>query len=84
MNDKAASSAFFTENLLVARSEKGRRLAVWNVRLNAHTLGAPTEARVMTSVGELRDTLSGPMGIALPADERLGAALQKIVDRGPD
>jgi N-hydroxyarylamine O-acetyltransferase len=84
LNDKADSAAFFTDNLLVARSDKGRRLALWNVRLNTHTIGAPSEARLLGSVAELREALSGPMGIALPADERLDAALQKIVDRGPD
>jgi len=84
LNDKSGSSAFFTDNLLAARSEKGRRLALWNLRLNTHTTGAPSETRMLTSVAELREALSGPMGIALPADERLDAALQKIVDRGPE
>ena len=83
LNDKADSSVFFTDNLLVARSEKGKRLALWNVRLNTHTVGAASEARLLTSVAELREALTGPMGIALPTDERLDAALQKIVDRGP-
>jgi N-hydroxyarylamine O-acetyltransferase len=84
MNDKADSSSFFTENLLVARSEKGRRLALWNVRLNTHTVGAPSEARLLGSVAELREVLTGPMGLNLPADERLDAALEKIVARGAD
>ena len=84
LNDKSDSSAFFTENLLAARSEKGRRLALWNVRLNTHTPGEPSEGRLLGSVAELREVLSGPMGLNLPADERLDAALQKIVDRGPD
>lgn len=84
LNSKAASSSFFTDNLLVARSEKGRRLALWNVRLNTHTIGAPSEARLLTSVAELREVLSGPMGITLPPDERLDQALQRILDRGPD
>lgn len=84
LNDKADSDIFFTDNLLAARSEKGRRLAIWNLRLNTHTTGAPSEARPMATVAELREALSGPMGIALPADERLDAALQKIVESGPD
>lgn len=84
MNDKADSSAIFTDNLLAARSEKGKRLALWNMQLNTHTTGAPSEARLLGTVAELREALSGPLGIALPADERLDLALQKIVDRGPD
>ncbi len=83
LNSKSASSGFFTDNLLVARSEKGRRLAIWNTRFNTHTMGGPSEARELGSVAELREALSGPMGITLPADERLDAALQTIVDRGP-
>jgi N-hydroxyarylamine O-acetyltransferase len=81
LNDKADSSAFFTENLLVARSEKDKRLALWNLELKTHTIGAPSETRRLTSVAELRETLSGPMGITLPADERLDAALHRLVDR---
>jgi N-hydroxyarylamine O-acetyltransferase len=84
LNDKADSSAFFTGNLLAARSEKGKRLALWNVRLNTHTVGAESEGRLLGSVAELREALSGPMGIPLPTDERLEAALQRIVDRGPE
>jgi N-hydroxyarylamine O-acetyltransferase len=37
---------------------------------------------LLTSTAELREVLSGPFGIALPNDERLEAALQKIVDGG--
>jgi len=84
LNDKAASAPFFTENLLVARSEKGRRLALWNVRLNTHVVGGPSEGRLLGSVEELREALSGPMGLSLPAGDRLDAALQRIVERGPD
>lgn len=82
LNSKAASSSFFTENLLVARSEKGRRLALWNLKLNTHTVGQPSEARLLTSVAELREVLAGPFGIQLPNDERLDPALQKLVDAG--
>lgn len=82
LNDIADSSAFFTTELLAARIEKTRRLALSNGRLNIHTAGQPSEARLLGSVAELREVLTGTMGIALPADERLDAALQKIVDRG--
>ena len=82
LNDIADSSVFFTTELLAARIEKTRRLALGNTRLNIHTPGQPSEARLLGSVAELREVLTGTMGIALPADERLDAALQKIVDRG--
>jgi N-hydroxyarylamine O-acetyltransferase len=82
LNDIADSSEFFTTELLAARIEKTRRLALGNTRLNIHTPGQPSESRQLTSVAELREVLSGTMGIALPTDERLEAALQKIIDRG--
>ena len=82
LNDIADTSEFFTTELLAARIDKTRRLALGNTRLNIHTPGQPSESRTLASVAELRDILSGTMGIALPADERLDAALQKIVERG--
>ncbi len=82
LNDIADSSEFFTTELLAARIEKTRRLALGNTRLNTHVPGQPSESRTLASVAELREVLSGTMGIALPADERLDAALQTIVDRG--
>jgi N-hydroxyarylamine O-acetyltransferase len=82
LNDIADSSEFFTTELLAARIERTRRLALGNTRLNIHTPGQPSEGRTLGSVAELREVLSGTMGIALPADERLDLALQKIVDRG--
>lgn len=82
LNDIADSSEFFTTQLLAARIEKTRRLAISNTRLNIHAPGRPSESRALGSVAELREVLSGTMGIALPSDERLDAALQKIVERG--
>lgn len=82
LNDIADSSEFFTTQLLAARIEKTRRLAISDTRLNIHAPGQPSESRALGSVAELREVLSGMMGIALPSDERLDAALQKIVERG--
>lgn len=82
LNDLADSSEFFTTELLAARLERTRRLALSNTRLNIHTLGQPSETRVLGSVAEMREVLSGTMGIALPTDERLDAALQRIIERG--
>lgn len=82
LNDIADSSEFFTTQLLAARIEKTRRLAISDTRLNIHAPGQPSGSRALGSVAELREVLSGTMGIALPSDERLDAALQKIVERG--
>lgn len=82
LNDLAASSPFFTENLLVARADKGRRLALFNLKLNTHIAGSPSQGRLLGSVAELKELLSGPFGIQLPNEERLDAALQRIIERG--
>ncbi len=84
LNDEADSSPFFTQNLLVARVEKARRVALFNRKLNIHTVGAPSEARLLNSVVELRELLTGTFGLQLPNDERLEPALHKIIDREPD
>lgn len=84
LSDKADSSSFFTENLLAARAEKGRRTALWNGRLNIHTAGGPSETRQLGTVAELREALTGTFGIALPTSERLEAALERIVSRGAE
>jgi len=82
MNEYVSSSPSFRDRLVAARAEKGRRLALGNLRFNTHVTGGDSEARLLTSTAELREVLSGPFGIALPNDERLEAALQKIVDGG--
>lgn len=82
MNEIVSSSPTFRDRLVAARAEKGRRLALGNLRFNTHVTGGDSEARMLTSTGELREVLSGPFGIALPNDERLETALQKIVDSG--
>ena len=84
LNEAAASSPFFTQNLLVARVEKTRRVALFNRKLNIHTIGAPSEGRLIGSVAELRELLAGTFGLQLPNDERLEPALLKIIEREPD
>ena len=71
-------SAFVTQ-LRVALSPAGKRLALWNNRLNVHVEGAESETRVLTSVAEIREVLSGTFGIQLPATELLDAKLQTFV-----
>lgn len=82
INETVSTRGPQVERLIAARAEKGRRLALGNLRFNTHVTGGDSEARMLTSVAELREVLSGPFGIALPNDERLDVALQKIVDGG--
>lgn len=82
LNEVVSTRGAQTEQLIASRAEKGRRLALGNLRFNTHVTGGESEARMLTSVAELREVLAGPFGIALPNDERLDAALQKIVDGG--
>ena len=81
MNEQVANSPDFRDNLKAARSERGRRLALANRRLNIHTVGGETETRMLESVAEIREVLAGPFGIALPNDERLETALQQMFAR---
>lgn len=78
MNEAAASSRFFVDNLLAARGEKTRRLALFNRRLNIRAVGEDGVERIAGSAAELREWLTGSFGLQLPADPRLDAALERI------
>lgn len=82
MNETVSSSPTFRDRLIAARAEKGRRLALGNVRFSTHVTGGESETRLLTSVAELREVLAGPFGIDLPGDERLDPALARIVAAG--
>ncbi|MDB5539727.1 MAG: arylamine N-acetyltransferase [Devosia sp.] len=84
VNESVSTRGLFVERLVAARAEKGRRLALDNLKFSTHLTGGPSETRMLTSVAELREVLSGPFGISLPHDERLDPALQRIVDGGLD
>ncbi|MDP1731669.1 MAG: arylamine N-acetyltransferase [Devosia sp.] len=85
INDLASSSPRFRDNLIAARTERGRRLALSNNRLSIHVPGGPSESRLLQSVAELREVLSGPFGISLPQTDRLDPALERVLARGaPD
>ncbi|MDC9822856.1 arylamine N-acetyltransferase [Devosia sp. ZB163] len=79
MNERASSSPTFRDGLIASRAEKGRRLVLGNLRFVIHVTGGESEARMLTSVAELREVLSGPLGIHLPAADRLDPALDRIV-----
>ena len=79
MNDRAMRS--FRDDLRVARTERGRRIGLRNTRLNIHENGETT-TRILGSVLELREVLTGTFGIALPETDRLDPALEKALRRG--
>lgn len=82
INDMTSSGPTFSGNLIVARAEKGRRLALRNDRFTLYPLGAEAETRTLGSVAELREVLAGPFGIALPQSDKLDPALEKALLQG--
>jgi N-hydroxyarylamine O-acetyltransferase len=82
MNDMTSSSPRFRDNLIAARSEKGRRFTLSNTVLHTHVTGAESDRRVLGTVTEIRDVLAGIFGIMLPQGERLDPALERIVTQG--
>lgn len=81
MNDLTSADSTFSAHLNVARIEKGRKLALRDTAFRLYPLDGPAESRELTSLAELRETLAGPFGIALPAGERLDQVLQAILDQ---
>lgn len=70
--------SFFVNNLTVAKSEKGRRLGLVNNAFSIHPTGEPSEKRVLTSVAEIKEILTGTFGINLPPAEKLDPVLERI------
>jgi N-hydroxyarylamine O-acetyltransferase len=71
-------SRFRTE-LRAALSPAGKRLALRNNRLSIHTAGEPSEVRMLNTVADLREALSGLFGIQLPSAELLDPRLEVIL-----
>ena len=69
----------FTRELRVALSPSGKRLALRNNRFTTHAAGEPYESRLLTSLAEMREVLSGPFGIQLPSAELLDPKLEAIL-----
>lgn len=69
----------FTRELRVALSPSGRRLALRNTRFTTHVEGEPSESRLLTSLAEMREVLSGSFGIQLPSAELLDPKLEAIL-----
>ncbi len=73
------ASKFFRENLVVVQPEKGRRLSLLNNRLTTRTLDGDTETRMLGSVDEIKEVLTGTFAISLPPAEQLDPVLERIV-----
>ena len=68
----------FTQELRVARSPSGRRLALQNNRFTIHAQGQEPEPRLLLSVAELRQVLGEDFAISLPEGEALDTKLAEI------
>lgn len=51
----------FPRELRAALSPSGKRLTLRSNRLNTHVAGEPSESRLLGSVSEIRDILSGTL-----------------------
>jgi N-hydroxyarylamine O-acetyltransferase len=83
INISVAKEGYFHDNLIVARAERGRRLALNNNRYSIHPVDGESETRLLANIDSLKDILSGPFGISLPGDERLDPALERALNKGP-
>lgn len=74
----------FVRDLGVALSPSGRRITLGGNRLTVRAQGEPDAVRVLGTVEELRDALSGVFGIGvLPPADLLDPVLQRIIDQAP-
>ena len=74
----------FAESLVAARTDKDNRYSLRDLRLSTYPReGGENERRVLTSVPEIREALSGTFGIALPAAELLDPALERVLAKRP-
>ena len=79
MNDRV--SVDFRDFLLAGRAVKGKRHTLRNLTAKTYAIGGETETTFLRSVPEIKDTLAGTFGIALPPAEKLDSVLQTLVDR---
>ena len=69
----------FRKELRVALSPTGKRLALRDNRFSVHIEGEQSESRLLTSVAEMREMLSGTFGIQLPSADLLDPKLEVIL-----
>ena len=79
MND--GTMGRFRDDLIAARVDGPKRLALYNARLNIHENGETT-TRMLGTVLEIREVLSTTFGIQLPESDKLEAALEKALRPG--
>ena len=70
--------SIFLHNLLAARLAPGKRYGLLNRRLSVHDEHAGSEHRELTDVADLRGVLETELGIRLPDDAGLDAALARL------
>jgi N-hydroxyarylamine O-acetyltransferase len=70
--------SIFVNALLAARAVPGRRYALRNDELATHDLDGATGRRTLGNAAEVRAALEGPLGLRLPDDPGLDAALARL------
>lgn len=70
--------SIFLHNLLAARLAPGKRFGLFNRRFSAHDEREGSDHRELESVTDLRRVLENELGIRLPDNARLDAALARL------
>ncbi|MDB5813964.1 MAG: nat [Rhodocyclales bacterium] len=76
-------SSRFVNNLICARTVPDKRYTLLNNQLSTHSLSEGTSKQILHTAEALRASLRDVFGIAVPQDEAMTAALEKIVLREP-
>jgi N-hydroxyarylamine O-acetyltransferase len=74
----AYPQSIFLHNLLAARLAPGKRFGLFNRRFSAHDEREGSDHRELQSVADLRRVLENELGIRLPDDAGLDAALARL------
>ncbi len=69
----------FVTDLVAARADRDRRYALRNADFAVHYPGGSTERRTLSTVSELKDVLTDPLGLCLPDYPGLDAALARVL-----
>ena len=83
INHDIATASPFAFELRVALARSGRRLKLHNRNFSIQPTGGDKEQREINTMDELRALLIGEFGIAVPDDNRLDAALAKLLPPPP-
>lgn len=82
INDVVSTSGTQRDNLIAARSEKGRRLTLRNARFAIRPVDGEPDIRMIASVEDAKNVLANEFGIALPLSDRLDGALEMALAKG--